>query len=37
MDLNWLWWGICAKYLIFGTYPTSTVDALSKPEHGLKR
>ena len=22
---NLIWWGICAKYLAFGTYPTSTV------------
>ena len=28
MGLNWLWCGICAKYLTFGTYPTSTVGAL---------
>ena len=24
-----VWCGICAKYLAFGTYPTSTVGALS--------
>ena len=29
MDLNWVWCGICAKYLAFGTYPTSAVGALS--------
>ena len=29
MGLNWVWCGICAKYLAFGTYPTSTVGALT--------
>ena len=29
MGLNWVWCGICAKYLAFGTYPTSAVGALS--------
>ena len=24
-----VWFGICAKYLAFGTYPTSIVGALS--------
>ena len=24
-----VWYGICAKYLAFGTYPTSTVGALN--------
>ena len=28
MGLNWVWCGICAKYLAFGTYPTSAVGAL---------
>ena len=28
MGLKWVWCGICAKYLTFDTYPTSTVDAL---------
>ena len=28
MGLNWAWCGICAKYLAFGTYPTSAVGAL---------
>ena len=28
MGLNWVWCGICAKYLAFGTYPTSIVGAL---------
>ena len=28
MGLNWVWCGICAKYLTFDTYPTSTVGAL---------
>ena len=27
MGLNWVWCGICAKYLAFGTYPTSAVGA----------
>ena len=31
MGLNWVWCGICAKYLAFGTYPTSTVGALRTP------
>ena len=26
-----VWCGICAKYLAFGTYPTSTVGALRRP------
>ena len=25
-----VWCGICAKYLAFGTYPTSTVGALTR-------
>ena len=29
MGLNWVWCGICAKYLAFGTYPTSAVGALN--------
>ena len=29
MGLNGVWCGICAKYLAFGTYPTSIVGALS--------
>ena len=29
MGLNWVWCGICAKYLAFGTYPTSAVGALT--------
>ena len=28
MGLNWVWCGIYAKYLAFGTYPTSAVGAL---------
>ena len=28
MGLKWVWCGICAKYLTFDTYPTSTVGAL---------
>ena len=28
MGLNWVWCGICAKYLAFGTYPTSAVGVL---------
>ena len=28
MGLKWVWCGICARYLTFGTYPTSTVGAL---------
>ena len=28
MGSNLVWCGICAKYLAFGTYPTSTVGAL---------
>ena len=35
MGLNWLWCGICAKYLTFGTYPTSTVGALSLHHVGV--
>ena len=31
MGLNWVWCGICAKYLAFGTYPTSTMGALRTP------
>ena len=30
---NLIWCGICAKYLAFGTYPTSTVGALDEIEH----
>ena len=30
MGLNWVWCGICAKYLAFGTYPTSAVGALKE-------
>ena len=28
-ESNGVWCGICTKYLAFGTYPTSTVGALS--------
>ena len=31
MGIKWVWCGICAKYLTFGTYPTSTVGALNAP------
>ena len=37
MGLNWVWCGICAKYLTFGTYPTSTVGALTKDLYQLKQ
>ena len=30
MGLKWVWCGICAKYLTFGTYPTSTMGALTQ-------
>ena len=29
MGINLVWCGICAKYLAFGTYPTSAMGALS--------
>ena len=38
MGLKWVCCGICAKYLTFGTYPTSTVSALimvDAPKSGL--
>ena len=28
MGIKWVWCGICAQYLTFGTYPTSTMGAL---------
>ena len=28
MGSNWVWCGICAKYVAFGAYPTSAVGAL---------
>ena len=32
-----VWCGICAKYLAFGTYPTSTVGALRKEKKKKKQ
>ena len=37
MGLNWLWCGICAKYLTFGTYPTSTVGALTGENSTIRK
>ena len=31
-----VWCGICAKYLAFSTYPTSTVGALRKYDEALE-
>ena len=33
MGSNWVWCGICVKYLAFGTNPTFTVVTLSEYPH----